>query len=106
MLLRSTEGQKGVGILIDKKSGSRLISSQGINERIALVKMEVGKEKALTLIQIYAPTSTSSESEIDNFYSDLRNCLLNQKIISKNQLVIMGDFNSQVGEREWTRIWY
>lgn len=94
-----TEGQRGVGFLINKKWSSALISFQGITERIALARIRISDKKTLTLIQVYAPTLAAPEVEVDAFYDELQKCINNQKINVNNKLLVMGDFNSQIGER-------
>ena len=49
-----------------------------------------------TFVQIYAPTSTHSEEEIDDFYDQLQSLL--ERIPSREAVIILGDFNAKVGE--------
>lgn len=46
-------------------------------------------------MQVYAPTSLSSEDEIDQFYSDLGTTY--QAIPSKEATIILGDLNAKIG---------
>ena len=48
------------------------------------------------IIQIYAPTSESSDEELDTFYDDLRSATKQCK--SQDNIIIQGDFNAKVGE--------
>ena len=47
-------------------------------------------------MQIYAPTSTHPEEEIDDFYDQLQSLL--ERIPSREAVIILGDLNSKVGE--------
>ena len=47
-------------------------------------------------MQIYAPTSTHSEDEIDNFYDQLQSLL--ELIPRREAAIILGDFDAKVGE--------
>jgi len=67
----------------------RPISSRLICIRIA------AKPKNITVIQIYAPTSTSSESEIEQFYAEL--CSAIDDTPKKDVLIVQGDWNAKVG---------
>ena len=51
----------------------------------------------LTVIQVHAPTAMAKDSEIDEFYEKLVGVLEEQRISAKHRIVIMGDFNSQIG---------
>ena len=64
-------GQKGVGFIIKGSLAKNLLEFIGISERIALLRLKMGKNQ-ITLIQVYAPTSTSDEKEHKKFYKDLK----------------------------------
>ena len=96
----NSEGRKGVGFIIRKKWREKLISFKGISDRIAMVKIGLENKNTVTIIQVYAPTSTSSEEESDELYETLKREMKEViKTNKKNKLIIMGDFNSQVGQR-------
>ena len=50
------------------------------------------------VIQVYAPTSTVEEAEVERFYEDLRD--LSQLTPKKDVLFIIGDWNAKVGSQE------
>ena len=57
-----------------------------------------GKPFNITVIQVYAPTSNTEETEIERFYEDLQDLLeLTPKI---DVLFIIGDWNAKVGSQE------
>jgi len=92
-------GQKGVGFIIKGSLAKNLLEFIGISERIALLRLKMGKNQ-ITLIQVYAPTSTSDEKENKKFYKDLKDTYDKAKHNLNNPILIMGDFNSQIGERK------
>jgi hypothetical protein len=49
-----------------------------------------------TVIQVYAPTESSREEEIEAFYEDLERTVT---IHRTQRVFILGDFNSKVGAR-------
>ena len=91
------KGANGVAIILDKRLGSSIDSHDAISDRIVTVKLDT-KPAPLNIIQVYAPTSTSSEDEIELFYNDLQ--AVKDKIPSREITIIMGDFNAKVGEGE------
>ena len=50
----------------------------------------------LNIIQIYTPTSTSSDEDIEKFFEDLE--LAKAECRQLDPLTIMGDFKAKVGE--------
>lgn len=61
------------------------------NERIILVKIET-KPKDTIIVQIYMPTSNSSEMELEEVYKGI------EEVKGDENLIIMGDWNAVVGE--------
>ena len=65
-----------------------------LSDRILLVRIH-GKPFNLSIIQVYAPTSASSEEEIEDFYSDLEDA--HKKCGNQDIVIVMGDLNAKVG---------
>ena len=57
-----------------------------------------GKPFNITVIQAYAPTSNTGESEVERFYEYLQELL--ELIPKKDVLLIIGDWNAKVGSQE------
>ena len=57
-----------------------------------------GKPFNITVIQIYAPTSNAEEAEVEHCYEDLQDFL--ELIPKKDLLIIIGDWNAKVGNKE------
>ena len=56
-----------------------------------------GKQFNLTVIQVYALTTSAEEDEVEQFYDDLQDLLeLTQK---KDIVFIIGDWNAKVGSQ-------
>ncbi len=73
---------------------------QGITDRIAVMKFKLKRNSRLTLIQVYAPTANSTEKDCEQFYQELTKTYKIQKSGWKDWVIIMGDFNSQIGSRK------
>ena len=57
-----------------------------------------GKPCNITVIQVYAPTRSAEETEVEQFYEDLQDLL--ELIPTQNVLFIIGDWNAKVGSQE------
>ena len=57
-----------------------------------------GKPFNITVIQAYAPTSNTEETEVERFYEDLQDLL--ELTPKRDVLFIIGDWNSKVGSQE------
>ena len=56
-----------------------------------------GKPFNITVIQVYASTSTAEEAEVEWFYEDLQDLL--ELTHKKDVLYIIGDWNAKVGSQ-------
>ena len=61
-----------------------------------------GKPFKITVIQLCAPTSTTEEAEVEQFYEDLQELL--ELTPKKDVLFIIGDWNAKVGSQETPRV--
>ena len=57
-----------------------------------------GKPFNITVIQVYAPTSSAEEAEVEWFYEDLQDLL--ELTPQKDVLFIIGDWDAKVGSQE------
>ena len=57
-----------------------------------------GKPFNITVIQVYTPNSNAEETEVEQFYEDLKDLL--ELTPTKNFLSIIGDWNAKVGSQE------
>lgn len=86
------KGRNGVGFLVKKQSNITVIDFIGITGRAALLIINIYGSK-FTLVQTYAPTTSSDEKEMEEFYESL------QKVMdhSSSRLIFMGDMNAKIG---------
>ena len=56
------------------------------------------KPFSITVIQVYAPTSNTEETEDEQYYEDLQDLL--ELTPKKDVLFIIGDWNAKVGSQE------
>ena len=96
---REIAGQSGMGVFLSKAIVRSLIGYKPVNDRIITITL-LGQVKNITLIQVYAPMSASTEKELEQFYDALQ-----KEIDSKgNQviLVVSGDLNAKLGSKKHT----
>ena len=87
--------QGGVGFLIHKKLKGNIEEFHATSNRVASVTIRISKRYKIRIIQVYAPTSVSSDEELEEFYDDLQTEMRHKKT---HYNVIMGDFNAKVGK--------
>ena len=86
--------ERGVGVMLDKEKSRSVMGWWALSDRVLLVKLK-GSPFDLSIIQVYAPTSDSSEEEIHKFYDTLEEA--KRQCGSQDIIIIMGDLNAKVG---------
>lgn len=56
--------------MIAKHWQENIIELKGYNDKIAILKFRITQDKTLSLIQIYAPTSTYTDNEAEEYYDN------------------------------------
>ena len=87
--------ERGVGFLVHKNLQGNIQEFHATSDRVASVTINISKRYKIKIIQIYAPTSLSTQDVLDEFYDDLQTEMQNQKA---HYNIIMGDFNAKVGD--------
>lgn len=92
------EGLGGTGILVKKKWGNNIEFFSKKTDRIVFVILSIGNVR-IRIIQVYAPTSSCSEPEIEEFYEKL------QEVLEENnaggiKTFVIGDLNAKLGRRK------
>lgn len=86
----------GVGFLIRKNLIPYITTYKSVSDRVAYIILELPKENKIKLIQVYAPTTTHQDEEVEIFYESLTTAIEEDKVKST---VIMGDFNAKLGQK-------
>ena len=91
----ANNGQAGVGFLINKKWKDNITRVSSGSSRVAVLVPRITDKYQLKIVQVYAPTTSHSDDETDNFYNTI------DKILEKqtHYTIVMGDFNAKVGEQ-------
>ncbi len=70
-----TKGYREVGFYIHKKCGEKIVEIKEISERVAVLKLDMNREKVITIIQVYALTNMVLENEAEKFYNNIETTL-------------------------------
>ena len=89
--------RNGVAIMVNKSVRNAILGHNLNNDRMTCVCFQ-GKPFTITVIQVYVPTSSAEEAEVERFYEDLQDLL--ELTPKKDVLFIMGDWNAKVGSQE------
>ena len=91
-LLYHSEANNG-GFLVDKKCKDNITRVSSGSSRVAELVLRITDRYQLKIVQVYAPTTSHSGEETDNFYNTI------DKILEKqtHYTIVMGDFNAEVG---------
>jgi exonuclease III len=89
------KGSNGVAIILLKDASKSLVSYNPISDRMLVIRLNA-KPAPMVIIQVYAPTTTHTEAEIDEFYTQLQ--AVKDTLKKREVCIIMGDFNAKVGE--------
>ncbi|CAF3296321.1 unnamed protein product, partial [Rotaria sp. Silwood2] len=84
----------GVGFLLSKKAKNALIGYNPVSSRVITARFNATPFK-ITAIHVYAPTSASSDEEIEAFYNSIENTLA--EVPKKDLILMSGDWNAKVG---------
>ena len=84
--------RNGVAIIVNKRVQNAVLGHSLKNDRMISVHF-LGKPFSITVIQVYAPTTSAKEAEVEWFYDDLQD-LLQLTPKKKYVLLIIGDRNT------------
>lgn len=87
--------QGGVGFLVHKTLAGNVVEVSSVSNRVAYLVLKLTDRYSLKVVQVYAPTSTHSDDEVETMYEDISNAL--HGTTSTFYSVVMGDFNAKVG---------
>ena len=87
----------GVAIIVNKRVRNAVLGCNLNDDKMISVCFQ-GKSFNITVIQVYALTSNTEETEVEQFYEDLQDLLVLTP--KKDVLLITGGWNAKVGCKE------
>eukprot|EP00117_Sycon_ciliatum_P036804 scpid32835/ scgid27654/ Craniofacial development protein 2; p97 bucentaur protein len=96
--LSSTCRHYGNGFAIHHSLLDRVYRIWSESDRVAVLQIRLSKNKLLSLVSVYAPTSTRVAQDqdcLDDFYSSLNAAVA--KVKSSSIFLVLGDFNAKLG---------
>ncbi|CAF4126862.1 unnamed protein product, partial [Rotaria sp. Silwood2] len=94
---------RGVGFLLSTQAKKALIGYNPISSRIISARFDAAPFK-ITVIHVYAPTSASSEEDIEALYNDIEEVIT--KTDKKDIIILTGDWNAKIGSEnaDWKSV--
>ena len=89
------ESVGGVGFLVNKNIKDRVIEYEGESSRVTSLTLKVNSKYQLQVIQVYAPTSSHNDEEVEELYEEIGKSMKKNKSQYK---IVMGDFIAKVGQ--------
>ncbi|XP_038206257.1 uncharacterized protein LOC119828225 [Zerene cesonia] len=90
------QSQGGIGFIVHKSLINNIVSIKSVSSRVAYLILRISKRYSMKVIQVYAPTSTHPDEEVEAMYEDISRAIHSSKTHFN---VVMGDFNAKLGER-------
>jgi len=87
----------GEAVWIHRKIAGALVGYEPVSERVLVVRLNA-KPRNITPIQVYGPTTATTDEEMERFYQDLSQAV--KQVHKRDMLLIVGDFNAKVCRRE------
>ena len=92
-----TDQYRGMAFYASGEWSERIISVKLVNDRIAVIRLDLGNQGQLAIINVYGPTGVVTRQNPEKgreFYDQVQQIFVSEK--RKSSLVfIMGDFNSK-----------
>ncbi|KAK6743803.1 hypothetical protein RB195_010853 [Necator americanus] len=85
----------GVGFVVHPSVVHLVDSHEILSPRLAILRLRPLRQKSISIINCYSPTSAADESELGAFYEELEEVVRNEKSFYK---FVVGDFNAKLGK--------
>ena len=92
----ANNGQAGIGFPVNKKWKDNITRVSSGSSRVAELILRITDRYQLKIVQVYAPTTSHSDEETDNFYNTI------DKILEKetHYTIVMGDLMRKLEDKQ------
>lgn len=84
----------GVAFMVNKKCAKFVLDCWPVSSRLIAIRLSATPVD-IVIIQVYAPTSSHSDEDVEAFYSDLQTIIA--AVSKKDLLIVQGDWNAKIG---------
>ena len=84
----------GVGFVVHPSIVHLVDSHEVLSPRLAILRLRPPRQKTISIMNCYSPTSAADELEVNAFYEGLEDVIHNEKSFYK---FVVGDFNARIG---------
>ncbi|KAK6761046.1 hypothetical protein RB195_022203 [Necator americanus] len=85
----------GVGFVVHPSVVHLVDSHETLSPRLAILRLRTLRQKSISIMNCYSPTSAADESELDAFYEELEEIVRNEMSFYK---FAVGEFNAKLGK--------
>nr|XP_032516092.1 uncharacterized protein LOC116769173 [Danaus plexippus plexippus] len=89
------QSQGVVGFLVHKSLVNNIITIDSVSSRVAYLTLRVSKRYSLKVVQVYTPTSSHPDEEVESMYENISRAIHTSKTHFN---VVLGDFNVKLGK--------
>ena len=87
--------EKGVGFIVHKTHTRSVLECEPISDRVIRLRMSANPRN-LSIVQVYAPTSDSSEEDLEAFYEEIKTTKKLVSLIEKSANINYGSMVNQI----------
>jgi hypothetical protein len=87
----------GVGFIINRSLADNVVEYKSASNRAAMIVIKLSKRYSLKVIQVYAPSTSHDDEEVEEFYENV-NTLMD--CTRTHFTMIIGDFNAKIGKQK------
>lgn len=87
--------QGGVGFIVHKAIANNVLELSSVSSRVVYIIVKISERYLLKVVQVYAPTATHPDCEVEALYEDISKAIHNTT--KTHFTVVVGDFNAKVG---------
>nr|VZI39076.1 unnamed protein product [Spirometra erinaceieuropaei] len=91
---RDSSGRHDVAITLSRQADLVLLVWEPVNDRMVYVRLK-DHCRNISIVSVYAPTSTTEQRDEEAFYSQLR--ALVERLPRRDLLIVAGDWNGRTG---------